>query len=76
MLTGAGKISLTLFCESFGLETVIHNLLADNVPLYALVPNQRGFLIDDFSMLERDPETHGFVLNNVAHDGAEAAVNG
>lgn len=78
LLAGAGKISLTLFCDSFGvgLETVVHQLLADNVPLYALVSNQRGFLIDDFSTLERDPDTHGFVLNNVAHDGAEAAVNG
>lgn len=78
LLAGAGKISLTLFCESFGvgLETVVQHLLADNVPLYALVSNQRGFLIDDFSTLERDPDTHGFVLNNVAHYGAEAAVNG
>ncbi|HDL7470733.1 TPA: site-specific integrase [Yersinia enterocolitica] len=78
LLAGAGKISLSLFCDSFGvgLETVIHHLLADNVPLYALVPNQRGFLIDDFSTLERDPDTQGFVLNNVAHYGAEAAVNG
>lgn len=78
LLTGAGKISLALFCESFGvgLETVVQHLLADNVPLYALVSNQRGFLIDDFSTLDRDPDTHGFVLNNVAHDGAEAAVNG
>lgn len=78
LLTGAGKISLTLFCESFGVgvETVIQHLLTDNVPLYALVSNQRGFLIDDFSTLERDPDTHGFVLNNIAYDGAEAAVNG
>ncbi|HBO0701542.1 TPA: site-specific integrase [Enterobacter kobei] len=78
LLTGAGKISLTLFCESFGVgvETVIQHLLTDNVPLYALVSNQRGFLIDDFSTLERDPDTHGVVLNNIAYDGAEAAVNG
>ncbi|WP_085035891.1 DUF6538 domain-containing protein, partial [Cronobacter sakazakii] len=78
LLTGAGKISLALFCDSFGVgvETVVQHLLADNVPLYALVSNQRGFLIDDFSTLERDPDTHGFVLNNVAHDGVEAAVNG
>ncbi|MDK1239419.1 site-specific integrase [Cronobacter sakazakii] len=78
LLTGAGKISLTLFCESFGVgvETVIQHLLTDNVPLYALVSNQRGFLINDFSTLERDPDTHGFVLNNIAYDGAEAAVNG
>ncbi|HDL7099331.1 TPA: site-specific integrase [Yersinia enterocolitica] len=78
LLTGAGKISLALFCDSFGVgvETVVQHLLADNVPLYALVSNQRGFLIDDFSTLERDPETHGFVLNNIAYDGAEAAVNG
>ena len=77
LLTGAGKISLALFCDSFGVgvETVIQHLLADNVPLYALVSNQRGFLIDDFSTLERDPDTHGFVLNNIAYDGAEAAVN-
>ncbi|MDE1645500.1 site-specific integrase [Klebsiella pneumoniae] len=78
LLTGAGKISLTRFCESFGvgLESVVQHLLAANVPLYALVSNQRAFLIDDFSTLDRDPDTHGFVLNNVAHDGAEAAVNG
>lgn len=78
LLTGAGKISLTLFCESFGVgvETVIQHLLTDNVPLYALVSNQRGFLINDFSTLERDPDTHGFVLNYIAYDGAEAAVNG
>ncbi|HDL6874103.1 TPA: site-specific integrase [Yersinia enterocolitica] len=78
LLAGAGKISLSLFCESFGvgLETVIQHLLADNVPLYGFVANQRGFLIDDFSMLERDPDTHGFVLNNIAHYGAEAAING
>ena len=78
LLTGAGKISLALFCDSFGVgvETVVQHLLADNVPLYALVSNQRGFLIDDFSTLERDPDTHGFVLNNIAYDGAEAAVNG
>ncbi|HDG9807408.1 TPA: site-specific integrase [Raoultella planticola] len=77
LLIGAGKISLALFCDSFGVgvETVIQHLLADNVPLYALVSNQRGFLIDDFSTLERDPDTHGFVLNNIAYDGAEAAVN-
>ncbi|PPW70372.1 integrase [Escherichia coli] len=78
LLTGAGKISLALFCDSFGVgvETVVQHLLADNVPLYALVSNQRGFLIDDFSTLERDPDTHGFVLTNIAYDGAEAAVNG
>ncbi|MFV8799060.1 DUF6538 domain-containing protein [Yersinia sp. LJYL362] len=78
LLTGAGKISLALFCDSFGvgLETVVQHLLAANVPLYALVSNQRGFLIDDFSKLDRDPDTHGFVLNNLAHHGAEAAVNG
>ncbi|WKA63179.1 site-specific integrase [Pectobacterium aroidearum] len=78
LLTGAGKISLALFCDSFGVgaETVVQHLLAANVPLYALVSNQRGFLIDDFSTLERDPDTHGFVLNNIAYDGAEAAVNG
>lgn len=78
LLTGAGKISLKRFCESFGvgLESVVQHLLAANVPLYALVSNQRAFLIDDFSTLDRDPDTLGFVLNNVAHYGAEAAVNG
>ncbi|GAB7448224.1 DUF6538 domain-containing protein [Enterobacter kobei] len=78
LLAGAGKISLALFCESFdvGLETVVPHLLADNIPLYAFVDSQRGFLIDDFTAIDRDPDTHGFVLNDVAHYGSEAMVNG
>ncbi|MDC9145094.1 hypothetical protein PSK87_03150 [Escherichia coli] len=78
LLAGAGKISLALFCESFdvGLETVVPHLLADNIPLYAFVDSQRGFLIDDFSAIDRDPDTHGFVLNDVACYGSEAMVNG
>lgn len=78
LLAGAGKISLALFCESFdvGLETVVPHLLADNIPLYAFVDSQRGFLIDDFTAIDRDPDTHGFVLNDVAHYGTEAMVNG
>ncbi|EEV5746833.1 site-specific integrase [Escherichia coli] len=78
LLAGAGKISLALFCESFdvGLETVVPHLLADNIPLYAFVDSQRGFLIDDFTAIDRDPDTHGFVLNDIAHYGSEAMVNG
>lgn len=78
LLAGAGKISLALFCESFDvvLETVVPHLLADNIPLYAFVDSQRGFLIDDFTAIDRDPDTHGFVLNDVAHYGTEAMVNG
>lgn len=78
LLAGAGKISLALFCESFdvGLQTVVPHLLADNIPLYAFVDSQRGFLIDDFTAIDRDPDTHGFVLNDVAHYGSEAMVNG
>ncbi|AKE08964.1 site-specific integrase [Serratia liquefaciens] len=78
LLAGAGKISLKLFCESFGveLETVIQHLLVDNVPLYGLVANYHGFLVDDFSTLDRDPDTNGFVLNNLAHYGVEAVING
>ncbi|EHX96002.1 site-specific integrase [Escherichia coli] len=78
LLAGAGKISLALFCESFdvGLETVVPHLLADNIPLYAFVDSQRGFLIDDFTAIDRDPDTHGFVLNVIAHYGSEAMVNG
>ncbi|MBK4716307.1 MULTISPECIES: site-specific integrase [Tenebrionibacter/Tenebrionicola group] len=78
LLAGAGKISLALFCESFdvGLETVVPHILADNIPLYAFVDSQRGFLIDDFTAIDRDPDTHGFVLDDVAHYGSEAMVNG
>lgn len=78
LLAGAGKISLAMFCESFGvqLETVVQHLLEDNVPLYCLLTSQQGFLVEDLNMLERDPDTNGFVLNGLENYGQSVVLEG
>jgi hypothetical protein len=74
LLAGAGKISLACFANHLmlGLRLLFHIFWQTMCRCMPLCRSQRGFLIDDFSTLDRDPDTHGFVLNNIAHDGAEA----
>lgn len=76
-MAGAGKISLKLFCESFGveLETVIQYLLANNVPVYCFAEGRAAFQIEDFTEVERE-DNGGFVLNNLEQKGIEGVIRG
>ncbi|HDL8331269.1 site-specific integrase [Yersinia enterocolitica] len=77
LLAGAGKISLSLFCESFGveLETVIQHLLANNVPVYCFAEGRTAFQIEDYTEVERE-DNGGFVLNNLEQKGIEGVIRG
>lgn len=77
LLAGAGKISLALFCESFGiaLETVVQHLLAHNVPVYCFAEGLTAFQIADFTEAERE-DNGGFVLNNLEQKGLESVMHG
>ncbi|HIE4011811.1 TPA: DUF6538 domain-containing protein [Serratia marcescens] len=77
LLAGAGKISLKLFCESFGveLETVVQHLLANNVPVYCFAEGRTAFQIEDFTEVERE-DNGGFVLNNLEQKGIEGVIRG
>ncbi|EKN5921234.1 TPA: DUF6538 domain-containing protein [Yersinia enterocolitica] len=77
LLTGAGKISLTLFCKSFGvgLETVVQHLFAHNVPVYCFAEGLTAFQIEDFTEVERE-DNGGFVLNNLEQKGIESVMRG
>lgn len=77
LLTGAGKISLALFCKSFGveLETVVQYLLAHNVPVYCFVEGLTAFQIEDFTEAERE-DNGGFVLNNLEQKGIQSVMRG
>ncbi|HGE8282535.1 TPA: DUF6538 domain-containing protein [Serratia marcescens] len=77
LLAGAGKISLALFCESFGiaLETVVQHLLAHNVPVYCFAEGLTAFQIADFTEAERE-DNGGFVLNNLEQKGLESMMHG
>lgn len=77
LLAGAGKISLSLFCESFGveLETVIQHLLANNVPVYYFAEGRTAFQIEDYTEVERE-DNGGFVLNNLEQKGIEGVIRG
>lgn len=77
LLASAGKISLSLFCESFGveLETVIQHLLANNVPVYCFAEGRTAFQIEDYTEVERE-DNGGFVLNNLEQKGIEGVIRG
>ncbi|TKI03798.1 site-specific integrase [Martelella alba] len=77
LLTGAGKISLALFCKSFGveLETVVNYLLENNVPVYCFAEGLIAFQIEDYSEVERE-DTGEFVLNDLEQKGIENVMRG
>ncbi|KHD34475.1 hypothetical protein NA32_09900 [Streptococcus hongkongensis] len=77
LLAGAGKISLKLFCESFGveLETVVQHLLANNVPVYCFAEGRTAFQIEDFTEVERE-DNGGFVLNTLEQKGTRGREPG
>lgn len=77
LLTGAGKISLALFCKSFGveIETVVNYLLENNVPVYCFAEGLIAFQIEDYSEVERE-DTGEFVLNDLEQKGIKSVMRG
>ncbi|HHL2458034.1 TPA: tyrosine-type recombinase/integrase [Yersinia enterocolitica] len=73
-----GMVSIALLCKQFNveLEPVILHLLERNIPVFCLAEGHKGFFFEDYTELERDPDTGGFVLNDLLSRGNESLMCG
>ncbi|UMZ13519.1 site-specific integrase [Pseudomonas sp. MPFS] len=64
-------ISLSELSDSCGLPIgqVLRGVLNYNIPVVYEANSQPGFLVDDFSDIDRESETEGFVLNSAIEVG-------
>lgn len=78
VVVNQGMVSIALLCRQLDVdpESIILHLLERNIPVYCLAEGHKGFFFEDYTRLEREPDTGGFVLNDLVFRGEERVMSG
>ncbi|WP_200867570.1 DUF6538 domain-containing protein, partial [Pseudomonas syringae] len=78
LLAGPGAISIQVFCDTFDVEAelVFQEILNNNIDIACLLRAQRIHLVDDYTKVDRETDTGGFVLDSALELGREQVFTG
>jgi integrase len=78
LLAGAGLISIQAFCETFEIaaEVVLQEILNNNIRVACRLSVQTIYWVDDYTKVDREIDTGGFVLNSAFEEGIQRAFTG
>ncbi|XVJ49656.1 site-specific integrase [Pseudomonas sp. UBT] len=78
LLAGVGFISIQDFCETFEVaaELVLQEILNNNIFVACRLNAQPIYWVDDYTTLDREIDTDGFVLNSAFQEGTLRTFTG
>jgi len=78
LLTGAGLISIQDFCDAFEVaaKLVLQEVLNNNIPVMCMLNAQPVYLVADYTLVDRQEDTGGFVLNSALQLGIPQTYSG
>ncbi len=78
LLAGAGFISIQDFCETFEVAAalVLQEILSSKIEVACRLIAQPIFWVDDFTMVDRQEDTNGFVLDSAFELGIPRTFTG
>lgn len=78
LLAGAGLISIQDFCDAFevSVKLVLNEVLNNNIHIACRLNVEPLFWVEDFTLIEREEDTGGFVLDNALELGIPRTFTG
>lgn len=78
LLAGAGFISIQDFCDTFEVpaKLVLHEVLNNNIHIECVLNAQMIYWVEDYTVVDRQEDTDGFVLDSAFERGILQAFTG